>query len=94
LGLEYFGPDFEIPELKDWFLVALHGSSKQLLGRGYRIARLRRGRPPEDFILGFRNDGKVLGRPCDILKAGPDAFFFTDDWNGLLYYARLKKAQP
>ena len=91
LGLEYFGSDFEIPELRNCFLVGLHGSGKQSLGRGYRIARLRKGLPSEDFITGFRRDGKVLGRPCDILRGGPDAFFFTDDLDGTLYYVRHKK---
>jgi glucose/arabinose dehydrogenase len=91
LGLEYFGLDFEIPELRDCFLVGLHGSSKKSLGRGYRIVRLRKGLPPEDFIAGFWKDGKVLGRPCDILQAGSGAFFFTDDLDGALYYVRLKK---
>ena len=91
LGLEYFSSDVEIPELRDWFLVGLHGSSKQSLGRGYRIVRLRKGLPPEDFITGFWKDGKVLGRPCDILRVGPDTFFFTDDLGGVLYYVCPKK---
>ncbi len=91
LGLEYFGPEVNVPGLKDFFLVGLHGSSKKSLRRGYRFVRLRRDFPPEDFITGFMKDGKVLGRPCDVLQAGPDAFFFTDDLDGALYYVHLKR---
>jgi glucose/arabinose dehydrogenase len=90
LGLEYFGDDFQIPEARDFFLVALHGSSKVSLGRGYRIVRLRAGQPPEDFITGFLRHGRVYGRPCDLLKAGPDSFFFTDDLDGVVYYVHRK----
>jgi glucose/arabinose dehydrogenase len=90
LGLEYFGDDFRIPEARDFFLVALHGSSKVSLGRGYRIVRLRAGQPPEDFITGFWRHGRVEGRPCDLLKAGPSSFFFTDDLDGVVYYVRRK----
>ena len=65
LGFEFFdsldlGP---VPKsgyggpLRDSFLVALHGSTKKSLNRGYRVVRLRENRkpadPPEDFITVF-----------------------------------------
>ena len=44
-------------QLSDSFLVALHGSTKKNLNRGYRVVRLpgsaQRSAVPEDFINGF-----------------------------------------
>lgn len=89
LGLEYFDAS-NGGELKDSFLVALHGSTKENLDRGYRVVRLRgsgaRSARPEDFITGFLKSGKPLGRPVDLLNVGPDAFLLTDDYAGVVYY--------
>jgi glucose/arabinose dehydrogenase len=93
LGLEYFDETNGSP-LRDSFLVALHGSTRKSLGRGYRVVQLRRKAgatiEPEDFITGFLTAGQVHGRPADILKAGPDAFFLTDDYAGVIYYIHRK----
>lgn len=80
--------------LRDSFLVALHGSTKKGLNRGYRVVRLREdhkpaGRP-EDFITGFLAAGKVYGRPVDILSFGVDGFLLTDDYAGVVYYVYEK----
>ena len=95
LGLEDFDAKTHA-ELGGFLLVALHGSTKKSLGHGYRIVRVarRQGGPPEDFIDGFLQAGKVYGRPVDILAAGPDAFFFSDDYAGIVYYVDKKPAQP
>ncbi len=49
-------------------------------------------RKPRDFITGFLTfaNGKpvVHGRPCGILRVGPDRFLLTDDYLGLVYYVR------
>lgn len=89
LGLEYFGADAG-QELEDSFLVALHGSTKKGLNRGYRVVRLRGDGPTaeaaDDFISGFNQSGKVYGRPVDILRYGPGGFLLTDDFAGVVYY--------
>lgn len=102
LGFEFFdsmdlGP---VPKsgdggpLRDSFLVALHGSTKKGLNRGYRVVRLQQGRQtgdlPEDFITGFLAAGKVNGRPVDILSFGVNAFLLTDDNAGVVYYVYEK----
>ena len=89
LGLEYFnGQTGE--ELRDSFLVGLHGSTKENLNRGYRVVRLRgreaRLAKPEDFITGFLDGKKINGRPVDVLNMGNDSFLFTDDYAGVVYY--------
>jgi glucose/arabinose dehydrogenase len=81
LGLEHFDDT-------DAFLVALHGSSKRALKRGYRVVRVR-GSRVEDFITGFLADGTVHGRPVDILRYG-SGFLLTDDHLGVVYFVYRK----
>jgi glucose/arabinose dehydrogenase len=90
LGLEFFSSGDTDARLRNSFLVALHGSSDLSLRRGYSIARVRKGSAPQDFISGFLQHGKVVGRPADIMQAGANAFFFTDDDAGVVYYVYKK----
>ncbi|HLE63910.1 MAG TPA: PQQ-dependent sugar dehydrogenase [Pyrinomonadaceae bacterium] len=89
LGLEFFDATSN-DSLGGFFLVALHGSTKKSLNRGYRVERLRHGGEAasnsEDFISGFLTKGRVNGRPVDILRTGPDEFLLTDDRAGVVYY--------
>ena len=77
LGLEYFNGSF---------LVALHGSTKKSLQRGYRVVRISESGTMEDFITGFFEAGKINGRPADIFNFGRNAFLLTDDYAGVVYY--------
>lgn len=90
LGLEYF--DGTSPaELRNSFLVALHGSTNKRIGRGYRVMRVNKGSSSlQDFITGFLVNGVVNGRPADIFKMGPNAFLLTDDRAGIVYYVYRK----
>jgi glucose/arabinose dehydrogenase len=90
LGLKYFDNSVEIPELKNTFLVALHGAGNVVLDRGNKIVRVQSGLPPEDFITGFLQNKKRLGRPVDIVSNNSKGFFFTDDLNGVIYYVEKK----
>jgi len=100
LGLEYFDAD-SATELRDSFLVALHGSTKKSLNRGYRVVRLKgnltngtgsqtSGAIPEDWITGFRQGGIIYGRPADVFKLSANAFLVTDDYAGVIYYVYKK----
>jgi glucose/arabinose dehydrogenase len=94
LGFAYF-PEADA-ELKSSFLVALHGAGHPRIGTGYRVMRLVGGeRRPEDFITGFMTmeNGKpvVHGRPCGLLRVGPDSFLLTDDYLGLVYFVHARK---
>jgi glucose/arabinose dehydrogenase len=93
LGLEHFGAG-SADELEESFLVALHGSSKKSLGRGYSVARVRADGEAhvvvEDFMNGFMQAGKVRGRPADVLEFGRDSFLLTDDHAGVVYYVYRK----
>ena len=90
LGFDYFDDSNSPALLKDAFLVSLHGSTNKAIGHGYKIAILRKGEKLQDFITGFLQDGTVVGRPCDIMKLGPDSFLFTDDNKGIIYFVRKK----
>ena len=89
LGFAWFPqPD---PLLHENFLVALHGASHPHIGSGYRVVRFSpTDRKPRNFITGFLTveNGKptVHGRPCGILRIGPDTFLLTDDYLGLVYF--------
>jgi glucose/arabinose dehydrogenase len=89
LGLAYFGDDNTV--LRDSFLVALHGASHTRIGTGYRLVRFTAAdHTPRDWMTGFlTHNGAALptvhGRPCGILRTGPDSFLLTDDLNGLVY---------
>ncbi len=94
LGFEYFDSSSGGPALKNFFLVALHGSSKRSLHRGYSLMRVKKGAPVQDFITGFLQNGQVYGRPADVLAMGSNAFLFTDDYSGVIYYVFQKATSP
>lgn len=89
MGFDYFGQNSDAA-FTDSFLVSLHGSTNKDIGRGYKIVSVQKGRPSRDIITGFLQRGKVVGRPCDILKLGPDSFLFADDHTGVIYLVRKK----
>jgi glucose/arabinose dehydrogenase len=89
LGFEFFTA--ADPFLHDSFLVALHGAGHPRVGTGYRVIRISTSdRSQHDFITGFLTfeNGRpvVHGRPCGLLRVGPDSFLLTDDYLGLIYY--------
>lgn len=91
LGFDFFGSDSPT-NLRGYFLVSLHGSTNKSIGHGYKIVKFRPGSPAEDFITGFLAQSKVFGRPCDIMKLSADSFLFTDDFSGIIYLVRKRRA--
>ncbi len=92
LGLEYFDGSRH-DALSDAILVALHGSTKKGLKRGYRVVSVSGTNSPAspvDFITGFIQGIKVNGRPVDMLKYGENGFLLTDDYAGVVYYIYKK----
>ena len=90
LGFEYFDSSDTDAALKGYFLVALHGSSKRSLKRGYSLMRVRKGVPVQDFVTGFLQNGRVYGRPADVMSFGKNAFLLSDDYSGVVYYVFRK----
>ncbi|HET6977746.1 MAG TPA: hypothetical protein VFI24_15555 [Pyrinomonadaceae bacterium] len=91
LGLEYFD-DNNFSRLDGSFLVALHGSTKKSLQRGYRVVKVAAASGSmTDFITGFFNGTVINGRPADVFSFGKDAFLLTDDYSGVVYYVYLRR---
>lgn len=90
LGFDFFNDPTADPIIKDAFLVSLHGSTDKRIGHGYKVVIMRKGKPLEELITGFLSKGKVLGRPCDIMKIGPNSFLLSDDNHGVVYLVRKK----
>jgi glucose/arabinose dehydrogenase len=92
LGLEHFDSS-NSSNLAGSFLVALHGSTKKSLRRGYRVVRIpENGGAMQDFITGFFEPPVINGRPADVFSYGKDAFLLTDDYSGVVYYVYLRKS--
>jgi glucose/arabinose dehydrogenase len=91
LGLEYFDSTSD-PALANSFLVALHGSTKRSLRRGYRVVKIDESESGNvaDFITGFFDGTTINGRPADVFAFGKDAFLLTDDHSGVVYYVYRK----
>jgi glucose/arabinose dehydrogenase len=93
LGLEHFDSS-NSSDLAGSFLVALHGSTKKSLRRGYRVVRIpEKGGAMRDFITGFFEFPVINGRPADVFSFGKDAFLLTDDYSGVVYYVYKKPAK-
>ena len=91
LGLEYFDSTND-PALANSFLVALHGSTKRRLRRGYTVVKIQESGSGtvEDFITGFFDGTNINGRPADVFSFGKNAFLVTDDHSGVVYYIHRK----
>jgi glucose/arabinose dehydrogenase len=91
MGFDYFDSDTSDEFIKDSFLVALHGSTDKTIKHGYKIVIMRKDKKLEDFMTGFLQGEKVVGRPLDIFKMSPDSFLLSDDHGGVVYYVRKKR---
>ncbi|MCY7347820.1 MAG: hypothetical protein LH614_16600 [Pyrinomonadaceae bacterium] len=90
LGFDYFDGKTADENLRNSFLIALHGSTDRNWSRGYKIVAVREGNRQQDFITGFVEGINTNGRPCDVLRLSPNSFLFTDDRGGVIYFVRKK----
>jgi len=90
LGFDYFDENTTDANLKNTFLVALHGSTNEKIGHGYKIVKVRQNAKVENFLTGFLNNGRVAGRPCNIMRLDEKSFLFSDDRAGVIYYVHRK----
>lgn len=93
LGFDYWDEADSSDTIKNSFLVSLHGSTNKAIGHGYKIVVMRKGEKLQDFVSGFLQSGKVVGRPCDIMKLDANSFLFTDDFSGIVYLVRKRGKQ-
>jgi glucose/arabinose dehydrogenase len=93
----YLGNQFPT-SYKNQLLVAQHGSWNRTEPQGYRVVliKFKEGKPvAEDvFINGWLGkDGKVLGRPVDILEMPGGSVLISDDTLGVIYRVSYKGNQ-
>jgi glucose/arabinose dehydrogenase len=90
LGLRFYrGKQFPL-EFKNQLFVAEHGSWNRSEPDGYRVllVKFNQGKPvsEEVFIDGWLSkDGKVSGRPVDILEMPDGSLLISDDKLGVIY---------
>ena len=84
LGLAFYKGDL---------LVSYHGSWNRSVPTGYKVVRFKNGQQ-ENFITGWLDGDKVLGRPADILvrdenttlrSDSESAIYISDDKAGVIY---------
>jgi glucose/arabinose dehydrogenase len=72
----------------DSALVTEHGSWNRSQKIGYKVVALhwRNGEITEEpFLSRFLKDGRVLGRPVDIIEDSDGTIFISDDYNGAIW---------
>jgi glucose/arabinose dehydrogenase len=90
LGLVFY-EGRQVPEaFRGNILIAEHGSWNRSQKIGYRITRVRlngdRASGYEDFASGWLGaDGKVSGRPVDLLQRDDGSLLVSDDLAGVVY---------
>jgi len=96
LGIRFYRGN-QFPEnYHHQLFVAQHGSWNRSTPDGYRIALIKfeQGKPvsEEIFISGWlTEDGKVLGRPTDILEIADGSLLIADDKRGVIYKVSYQK---
>jgi glucose/arabinose dehydrogenase len=89
LGIAFVRGDLAPPAYRDAALVALHGSWNRTEKDGYKVVSLHwepDGRIVErDFLVGFEQEGDVIGRPVDVAEGPDGAFYVSDDYAGAIY---------
>ena len=94
LGLAFYtGTQFPREYAGDLF-VTLHGSRAGLPSAGYKIVRVRfrAGRVAgiEDFATGWRQGGRVIGRPVDVVVGRDGSLLVSDDHADRIYRVRYR----
>lgn len=94
LGIKYYqGKMF--PQKYHGFFVAEHGSWNRSKKSGYKINFLQEkdGKiiKSEDFITGFKEGEKTLGRPVDLLELPDGSMLISDDYANAIYRVTYKK---
>ncbi len=88
LGFEYM-KDFDDDNIGNSVLVCLHGSTSVWRERGNSVVKVEGRNKYSDIVSGFlkgKTEAGRFGRPCDVMMKDKRSFFFTDDWNGVLYF--------
>lgn len=90
LGIRFYqGEQFPLHYRQNLF-VAEHGSWNRSVPHGYRVVavRFKNGQPVSEQVFAegwLQKDGRVIGRPVDILETADGALLVSDDTAGVIY---------
>lgn len=95
LGIRFYNGQQFPAEYRDQLFVAQHGSWNRDPPDGYRLVRVdfRDGKPVGERVFAegwLQPNGKVLGRPVDVLQLGDGSLLVSDDHRGALYRIRYQ----
>lgn len=89
LGMRFYTGGMFPPEYQDQIFIAEHGSASRTTPIGYRITLVRvannQATAYETFAEGWLQNGKVLGRPVDLLVMPDGALLISDDTANAIY---------
>lgn len=96
LGMRFYtGEQFPV-QYRGQLFIAQHGSWNRSKPVGYRVVWLefKRGRPVAEHVFAdgwLQPDGRVLGRPVDILQLQDGSLLVSDDLRGVIYRIYYQK---
>ena len=98
LGMRFYTGSQFPQRFRNQLFVAQHGSWNRTKPQGYRIAlvKFKQGKPvsEQSFISGWLTfEGKVLGRPTDILQMPDGSLLIADDTLGVIYRVIYEKGK-
>jgi glucose/arabinose dehydrogenase len=97
LGLHFYRGKGFPANYRHQLFVAQHGSHDRSTPVGYRVVMLQfeNGKPVAEQVFAegwLQADGKVLGRPVDILELGDGSLLVSDDQRGVIYRIAYSEA--
>ena len=89
LGLSFVQPGFAAPFAEGAF-IGLHGSWNRDVPAGYKVifvpfSNSRPSGPPVDFVTGFQEGGKTMGRPVGVTLDPKGALIVADDLSNTVW---------
>lgn len=96
LGLRFYTGEQFPTQYRGQLFVAQHGSWNRSKPVGYRVVwvEFKDGKPVAEHVFAegwLQSDGKVLGRPVDILELEDGSLLISDDQRGVIYRIRYQK---
>ena len=102
LGIEFLQHEAHPEDYRDAAIVALHGSWNRSSKDGYKVVSLHWSQDPttdeqkieeRDFMWGFLEKEKVIGRPAEVAEDASGNIYISDDYADAVYMVSPRPAQ-
>lgn len=95
-GIAFYSGNMFPKEYSNNLFITLHGSWNRSKKSGYKVVRVKFNDTGDvisidDFISGWLQGEKVIGRPAAVLAAKDGSIIISDDYANLLYKVSYKK---